>query len=190
MLKISLNPGLNLTIFLGTEPKTAGRRGRQNAWVWQTWRGLYLPVLSGIQLTLMFFALLQKDLFKGMWSFAEGYFKQNYCHACHSRFAVVFPHPSFCVSSLILKTRKKIKLDTGHVFVEMGRDYKKKHPSFAPCLAMQPWRFIFELYFRFLILAWVRHSWISYDSWAKKRHRWSILPARDHKDALIETVIL
>ena len=66
----------------------------------------------------------------------------------------------------------------------------KKRPSFSARLAMQAWRFIFTLYFRFLILEWVRHSWISYDSWAKKRHRWSILPVRDHKGALIETVTL
>ena len=72
--------------------------------MWQTWRGCCLRVLSGIHLTLMFFALLQKDLFKGMWSLAEGFFKQNYCHACHTMFAVVFPLPSCCVSSLLLWT--------------------------------------------------------------------------------------
>ena len=37
--------------------RTAERRGRQNAWVWQTWRSYYLRVLSGIHITLMFFAL-------------------------------------------------------------------------------------------------------------------------------------
>ena len=106
-LKISLNPGLNLTIFLGTGRRTAERRERQNARVWQTWRGHYLRVLSGIQLTLMFLALVQKDLFNGMSSLVEGFFKQNYCHACHTRFAVDFPLPSFCVSSLIRQERKK-----------------------------------------------------------------------------------
>ena len=40
-------------------------------WLWKTWRGYYLRVLSGIHLTLMFFALLQKDLFEGMWSLAR-----------------------------------------------------------------------------------------------------------------------
>ena len=30
-------------------------------------------------------------------------FKQNYCHACHTRFAVFFPLPSRCVSSLLGK---------------------------------------------------------------------------------------
>ena len=47
------------------------RNRTPNAWLWKTWRGYYLRVLSGIHLTLMFFALLQKDLFEGMWSFAR-----------------------------------------------------------------------------------------------------------------------
>ena len=52
----------------------------------------------------MFSGLLQKDLFKGSWSLTESFCKQNYCHACHSRFAVLFPLPSCCViiSSLIV----------------------------------------------------------------------------------------
>ena len=81
--------------------RTVERRGRQNAWAWQTWRDYYLRVLSRIHLKLMFLTLLQKDLFKGMWSLAEAKQKQNYCHACHTRFAVVFPLPSCCVSSLM-----------------------------------------------------------------------------------------
>ena len=60
-----------------------------------------LLVLLGIHLTLMFFALLHKDLFKGMESLGKGFFKQNYCHACHTGFAVVFPFPPCCVSSLM-----------------------------------------------------------------------------------------
>ena len=31
----------------------------------------------------------------------ESFFKQNYCHACHAEFAVFFPFPSCCVSSLM-----------------------------------------------------------------------------------------
>ena len=50
----------------------------------------------------MFSGLVQKDLFKGKWSLAKSYFKQNYGHACHTRFAVVFPLPSCCVSSLMI----------------------------------------------------------------------------------------
>ena len=37
-----------------------------------------------------------------MWSLVGGYFKQNYCHTCHTRFAVVFPFPPCRVS--LLKT--------------------------------------------------------------------------------------
>ena len=54
-----------------------------------------------LHLTSMFSGLLQKDLFKGRWILAKSYFKQNYCHACHTRFAVFFPLPSCCVSSLM-----------------------------------------------------------------------------------------
>ena len=50
----------------------------------------------------MFSGLLQKDLLKGSWSLADCFFKKNYCHACHTGFAVLFPLPSCCVSSLII----------------------------------------------------------------------------------------
>ena len=49
---ISLNSGCLSVSFRN---RTAERRGQQNAWVWQTWRGHYLPVFSRIHLTLMFF---------------------------------------------------------------------------------------------------------------------------------------
>ena len=50
----------------------------------------------------MFSGLLQKDLFKGGCSSAEMFFQKNYCHVCHTRFAVFFPLPSCCVSSLLI----------------------------------------------------------------------------------------
>ena len=53
-----------LYVIVSSCNRTAGRRGRQNSWVWQTWQGYYLRVLLGIHLTLMFFDLLQKDLFE------------------------------------------------------------------------------------------------------------------------------
>ena len=34
---------------------------------------------------------------KGKWSLAKSCSKQNYCHACHTRFALFFPLPSCCV---------------------------------------------------------------------------------------------
>ena len=54
-----------------------------------------------LYLTVIFSGLLQKDLFKGKWCLAKSYFKQNYCHVCHTRFAVLFPHPSCCVRSTV-----------------------------------------------------------------------------------------
>ena len=39
---------------------------------------------------------------------AKSYFKQNYCHACHTRLAVFFPFPSCCVSSLIGNLSKDV----------------------------------------------------------------------------------
>ena len=52
---------------------------------------------------LMFSGLLQKDQFKGKWSLAKSYFKQNYCHACHTRFAVFLPLPTATVGKTSLK---------------------------------------------------------------------------------------
>ena len=97
--------GVGRLALVSLRNRTAKRRGRQNAWVWQTWRGYYLRVLSGIHLTLIFFALLQKDLSKGMSSLAEGFFKQNYCHARRTRCAVLFPPPSCCLNSLLFRAK-------------------------------------------------------------------------------------
>ena len=109
----NLSPSSFFHLLVSLRNRTVERRGRQNAWVWQTWRGYYLRVLSGIYLTLLFLALLQKDLFKGMWSLAEGFFHENYCHACHTRFSAVFPLPSGCVSSLMSnRMRRKRTLIT------------------------------------------------------------------------------
>ena len=91
-------------ILVSLRNRTAERRGRQNACVWQKWQGYYSCVLSWSSVKLMFSGLLQKDLFKEGCSSAEHFFKQNYCHACHTRFADSFPPPSSCVSSLLDKT--------------------------------------------------------------------------------------
>ena len=50
--------------------------------------------LSELHLILMFSGPLQQDLLKKKWSLAKCCFKQNYCHACHTRFAVFFTSPS------------------------------------------------------------------------------------------------
>ena len=60
---------------------------------------------SSLIVKIIFPGLLQKDLFKGGWSSADKFFKQNYCHACHTRFAVFLPLPSCCISSLIITWR-------------------------------------------------------------------------------------
>ena len=76
------------------------KRGRQNAFVWQTSHCYYLRVLSWCYLNINIFLSLQKDPFKGKWSLVKSYFFQNYCHAWHTRLAVFVPFPSCCVSSL------------------------------------------------------------------------------------------
>ena len=83
-------------LYISARNRTAERRGRQIAWIayaWRTWKSYYLRVLSWSSLTSMFFGLLQKDLFKRKWSLTKSFFKQNFCHACHTRFAVFFPFP-------------------------------------------------------------------------------------------------
>ena len=92
---------LETKLLVSLRNRTAERRGRQNACAWRTWQGYNLRILSWSWLTSMFSGLLQKDLFKRKGSLTKSYFKQNYCHACHTRFAVFFPLPSCCVSSLI-----------------------------------------------------------------------------------------
>ena len=61
--------------------------------MWDTWQAYYLCVLRWSSLKLMFSGLWQKDRFKGEWSSAEKFLKQNCCHACHTRFAVFFFFP-------------------------------------------------------------------------------------------------
>ena len=73
-------------------PHTTSYR-KQRAITWEFCRGL--------PLSLMFSGLLQKGLFKERCSLVKCFFKQNYCHACHTIFAVFFPLRSCCVSSLL-----------------------------------------------------------------------------------------
>ena len=49
----------------------------------------------------MFSGLLQKDQLKESEVWRKVISKQNYCHACLTRFAVFLPLPSCCVSSLL-----------------------------------------------------------------------------------------
>ena len=54
-------------------------------------------------LTPMFSSPLQKDVFKGNWSLVKSCFKPNLCHTYCRRFAIFFPLPSCCISSLMWK---------------------------------------------------------------------------------------
>ena len=76
--------------------------------------GFFFPIASIRKFTamiilhfhFMFSCLLQTDLFKGRLGLAECFFKQSYCHVCHTRFAVFFRLPALpycCVTSLITK---------------------------------------------------------------------------------------
>ena len=67
-----------------------GRKKRKKRTAKGLWKAYYLCFFVWSSLKLTFSGLLQNDLFKGGWSSAEKFFKQNYCHACHTRFAVSF----------------------------------------------------------------------------------------------------
>ena len=50
----------------------------------------YFRVLSWFFLNnTVFWSFTKKDLFKARWRLVENVFKQNYCHACHTRFAIM-----------------------------------------------------------------------------------------------------
>ena len=86
--------------------RTAGRRGLQNARVWQTWQGYYLRVLSLSLLNILCFPVFYKKISLNeseVWR--KDISKQDYCHACHTRFAIFLPLPSCCVSSLLERFR-------------------------------------------------------------------------------------
>ena len=95
--------GCSWELIVSLRNRTARRRGWQNVCVWQTWQGYNVHVMSCSSLSINVFWFLQKDLFKGKWWLAKSYFKQICCHSCHTRFAVFFPLPSCCVSSLIIQ---------------------------------------------------------------------------------------
>ena len=78
------------------------KKGRQTLVCDKRDRAISWRVLSDLHLTLIFSGLLQNDLFKGKWSLAKSYLKENYCHSCHTRFAVFFPLLSCCLGYLII----------------------------------------------------------------------------------------
>ena len=105
---INMPPG-NLyrrSFILGSLHKRAAeRRCRQNVCVRQTWEGYHWRVLSWSSLPILCSELLRNwDVFRGRWSLAQKFFKQNYCHTCHTKFAVFFPSAFFCVSSPLVNS--------------------------------------------------------------------------------------
>ena len=158
--------------------RTAGRRGRQKACAWQTGQGYNLSVISWSSLTLMFSGLLHKDLFKRKWSLAKSYFKQKYRHACHTKFAVFFPLPSCCVSSLTLALGRNQRhscknthdLLVGTLSIGMPSIYRETCPSTDVCccnnvlnLTRDLWRLCFlklqhAMVFKLgLVTEWKKH---------------------------------
>ena len=93
------NTNLVVFMYIKRDNRMAGRRGRQNAYAWQKWQAMTITYVfcRDIHLTLKFTSLYRKIPFKAEWSLAKSWFKQNYCHACYTRFAVFFPLPSGCV---------------------------------------------------------------------------------------------
>ena len=105
------NAGL-LETLLSVRNRTAGRRGRQNVCVWQTWQGYYLRVLSWSSLNVLCSLVFYKKInLKESEVWRKVISKQYYCHACLTRFAVFLPLPSCCVSSLfkIRRRRQQVK---------------------------------------------------------------------------------
>ena len=75
------------SLLVSLRNRMAQRRGRQNACVTNV-TGLFPACLLRSSINITVFWYLQKDLLKGSWSLAGIVFKQNYCHACHTRFFV------------------------------------------------------------------------------------------------------
>ena len=77
--------------------KQSGRKKR-------TAKRLCVTKVTGLLLMCFVVIFTQKDLFNEGCSSAENFFKQNYCHVCHTMIADSFPLPSSWVSSLLDKT--------------------------------------------------------------------------------------
>ena len=111
------NTNLVVFMYIKRDNRMAERRGRQNACAWQKWQVMTITYAfcRDIHLTLKFTSLYRNIPFKGEWSLAKSWFKQNYCHACYTRFAVFFPLPSGCV----------IKFTKSELTQQHGRGKKK-----------------------------------------------------------------
>ena len=126
-------------IIVSLHNRTAERRWWQNACVWQTRQGYYWPVLLWSSRNLS--GLLQKICLKEGEVWQKIFFKQKYCHACHTRFSFFFPLPSCCVSSLIKGGQRPEARDLPRflwawppvTFIGKKRQTQPKH---FPCCSM------------------------------------------------------
>ena len=66
-----------------------------------------------LYLKLTISGLLKNGVFKGRGKLTERFFKQNYCHACHTRFAVFFPLPSCCANSSLFQVKENRQKRSG-----------------------------------------------------------------------------
>ena len=139
------NAGL-LETLVSVRNRTAGRRGRQNVCVWQTWRGYHLRVLSWSSLNVLCSLVFYKKInLKESQVWRKVISKQNYCHACLTRFAVFLPLPSCCVSSLFKIRRRR-------------RQVKRRFKSeFAVFQSSSRWKFHLACFVEWTDLSW---SWI------------------------------
>ena len=84
-----------------------GRQKREDgkALVWQTWQDYYLRVLSWSSQNISCFLVFDKKMCLRVGEvWRKVFLKHNYCHACHTVFAVLFPlQSSCCVSSLLAR---------------------------------------------------------------------------------------
>ena len=77
-----------------------------------------------LHLSLMSTGLLKTGLFKGRWSLAESFFKQNYCHVCHTRFTVFSPLPSCCVFKTFYSDARQPNVT--EMFSFLGNNFARK----------------------------------------------------------------
>ena len=117
-----------LETFVSVHHSTVGRRGWQNVSVWQTWRGYYLRVLPWSSFNILCFLVFYKKIsLKESQVWRKVISKQNYCHACHTRFAVFLLLPSCCVSSLLrykdVDGRWNVALKANSRFFSLHRGY-------------------------------------------------------------------
>ena len=103
------NAGL-LETLVSVRNRTAGRRGLQNARVWQTWQGYSLRVLSWSSLNILCFVVFYKKIsLKESEVWRKVISKQNYCHASvpHKVCRLLTSPVLLCKLSLKIRGRRR-----------------------------------------------------------------------------------